>query len=215
MNRIRKGCEPTAWLRFRKTPGVEFEAIPELQDALLQEQGHLCAYCMRRIPVRGRVGERMRVEHIKPRRYSALVMDYGNLVACCPGTISGTHPDEIHCDRRKSEREISFDLFSPAFIDSLSYSSGNGKIKSSNTSYDWEINNILGLNNKLLAENRLQALEGVMIRLGQAGAWKRAEVQSLLQDWEAAHMYGTKRQFKEYNGIVVWFLKCWLNRKGN
>ena len=206
MNKICKGHEPLAWLKFRKTPGVQFRAIPELQQALLQEQGHLCAYCMRRIPVQGCVGERMRVEYIKPRRYEKLVFAYKNLVACCPGTISGTAANEVHCDRKKDETEISFSVFSAAFINTISYSSKDGAIKSSNERYDDEINNILGLNNPRLAACRLQALEGVIEELNKKN-WTGGEVKRLLLDWQSAHMDGEKRQFKEYNGIVVWFLK--------
>ena len=127
MNKISKGREPQAWLEYRKTPGAAFDAIPELKAALLEEQGHLCAYCMRRIPAQGETGEQMRVEHVMPRKYTSLVMDYRNLVACCPGTISGTRRNDVHCDRRKGEREISFNLFSDAFVATLSYSAATAE----------------------------------------------------------------------------------------
>ncbi len=226
MNRICKDNEPPEWKAFRETEGVEFQAIPELKNALLQEQGHLCAYCMRRIPVSGKgeypsinheplpleEREKMRVEHIKPRRYTELIFAYENLLACCPGAISGNAKKETHCDRKKDEDEISFDIFSPAFIDTLSYASGTGKIMSSNDSYDQEINHILGLNNKLLAEKRRQALEGALSQLQKIDKWGRAEVQKSLQNWQSAYTVDGKRYFKEYNGIVVWFLKRWLER---
>ena len=44
MRKIVKGLEPLAWREFRNTPGVKYEAKPELRDALIQEQGYICAY---------------------------------------------------------------------------------------------------------------------------------------------------------------------------
>ena len=63
MRRIVKGQEPQAWRDFRNTPGVSYEAKPQLRDALIREQGYICAYCMQRISLEGET----RIEHIKSR----------------------------------------------------------------------------------------------------------------------------------------------------
>lgn len=47
---ITKNKEPKEWTEYRNTPGVDYQAIPELIQSLLKEQGYICAYCMRRIP---------------------------------------------------------------------------------------------------------------------------------------------------------------------
>lgn len=47
---ITKNKEPKEWTEYRNTPGVDYQAIPELVQSLLKEQGYICAYCMRRIP---------------------------------------------------------------------------------------------------------------------------------------------------------------------
>lgn len=62
MIEIKKGQEHKAWTNRKCTPGVDYNATPELKSALLEEQGYLCAYCMRRISY-----ENMKVEHIKSR----------------------------------------------------------------------------------------------------------------------------------------------------
>ena len=51
MRKIEKGPEPKAWRKYRETPGVrvEFHSIPELVQALLREQGYICAYCTCRV----------------------------------------------------------------------------------------------------------------------------------------------------------------------
>ena len=98
MRLIVKNGEPRAWREYRNTPGVDFEAIPELKAALLEEQGHLCCYCMSRIKI-----NKMKVEHYVPRRHEHLKMVYTNLFAACTGDYC---PDK-HCDTRKEDAELS------------------------------------------------------------------------------------------------------------
>ena len=75
---INKNKEPKEWTEYRTTPGVDYQAIPELVDSLLKEQGYICAYCMRRIPQRDKLYDKdgisfsltkedHRVEHVKCR----------------------------------------------------------------------------------------------------------------------------------------------------
>ena len=69
MIQISKNREPQEWTRYKSTPGVVYSSIPELVKSLYQEQGYICAYCMRRIPCKDRIGceltkEDHRVEHI-------------------------------------------------------------------------------------------------------------------------------------------------------
>jgi len=99
MIRINKGQEPNEWLQYRLTPGAKYEAIPELSGALLLEQGYICAYCMRRIPVKDKnSSETSRIDHIKCREhYPELELDYNNMIICCPGSIDSN----FHCDRKK------------------------------------------------------------------------------------------------------------------
>ena len=57
-----------------------FDEFPkeELREAILQEQHHLCAYCMRRIHNDGR---RMRIEHWFPLSHSKYkAIDYSNML---------------------------------------------------------------------------------------------------------------------------------------
>lgn len=60
---IRKGTEPRSLTEYRNQPGATYEGYREkdaLRDALLEEQGYICAYCMRRISK-----EKMKIEHWK------------------------------------------------------------------------------------------------------------------------------------------------------
>ena len=82
--------EYMAWCRrVRGTPSEDFRSLqnPEkasLHEALLQEQGWLCAYTMRRVG-----NDSSHIEHIKPESLCRLAragsdLDYENLVACFP-----------------------------------------------------------------------------------------------------------------------------------
>jgi len=82
--------EYMAWCRrVRGTPTEDFRSLqnPEkasLHEALLQEQGWLCAYTMRRVG-----NDSSHIEHIKPESLCRLAqagsdLDYENLVACFP-----------------------------------------------------------------------------------------------------------------------------------
>lgn len=190
------------WTEYRLTPGVEYQAIPELRKSLLEEQGYVCAYCMRRIPVKDcNSDEKTRIEHILCReRHADLQLDYKNMVICCPGAIN----DEFHCDKLKGTRDVTFDLFSGAFINTLSYSSKDGKIKSSNVQYDREINEILNLNHPFLKKNRSIILSGIINQLNKKKQWKASELRKLLENWNVKDSEG---QYKPYNGIVIWFLE--------
>lgn len=50
MRKIDKRAEPREWKDYRKTPGARYQSFDFLVDALLDEQGYICAYCERRIP---------------------------------------------------------------------------------------------------------------------------------------------------------------------
>lgn len=53
MIEIRKGKEPKGLMKYRQQQGASYEQMDkevkeELLDKLLCEQGHLCAYCMKK-----------------------------------------------------------------------------------------------------------------------------------------------------------------------
>lgn len=200
MRKIVKGLEPLAWREFRNTPGVKYEAKPELRDALIQEQGYICAYCMQRISLDGKT----HIEHMKSRsKHPELILDYQNMVLCCSGRTCGVS----HCDNHKDNEDITFDLFSEAFINTLSYhiQSRSVAIKSSNPIWDKEINDILNLNCSILGINRKQVLDAVITVLGKNKDWNKdlRKLQELRNHWDTKDVSG---KYKAFCGMVVWFL---------
>ena len=201
MIKINKRNEPAAWTQYRCTPGVLYQASEELRQALLNEQGFICAYCMRKIQVVD-FGHResTRIDHIQSRaNYPHLELDYGNLVICCPGFIDGYE----HCDKSKGAQSITFPLFNINLQNSISYSSKDGSIKSSNRTWDSEINEIVRLNNSRLKFNRLQSLDGLRKAL-EKRKWRNSELEAKLVLLSNPDNNG---KLGSYCGISIWYLK--------
>jgi len=211
MIKINKGKEPLEWTAKCNTPDfTQYESIPALRQALLEEQGFICAYCMRQIPVKDlSENETSKIEHIKSRcDYPDLQLDYNNMLICCPGSIDG----DSHCDKSKSvgAKDISFSLFNISDINSISYSSKDGTIKSTNPVIEHDINKVLNLNNKLLKANRLQTINGV-IEVLNLKKWKKSECQLQLEKWKERVTRNINGEdvsvLRPYCGVVIHFLE--------
>lgn len=214
---IQKKSEPKEWLEYRSTPGVDYQSIPELVDSLLEEQGYICAYCMRRIPCKDRLykkdgttyvltDENHRVEHIHSREnHDDKKLDYSNMVICCPGHIG----NEDHCDRLKGSKDVTFSPLDPNFIATLSYKT-DGEIVSSNEQYNKEINKVLNLNTPILKENRKNTWEAVkkeLITLKGTKPWNKAVLSKYIEKYSSKHEKNKKLKLIPYSGVVLYFLQ--------
>jgi uncharacterized protein (TIGR02646 family) len=207
MIRINKGREPLAWSAKKATPGfTEFEPIAELRDALLIEQGFICAYCMRRIPARDPNSDAIsKIEHIKSQEDRPdLQLDYSNMAICCPGKIDA----EAHCDTLKLGNSVSFDLYSAALQNSIKYLLKDAEIVSENDGWNDEMTRLLNLNHKRIKLNRKNALSGVIAGFKTTG-WSRASVNAQLRKWSNLNSEG---KHEPYCGIVIWYLQKNLNQ---
>ncbi len=201
---IEKGREPHSWTEHRLTEGAKYEATPALRDALLAEQGYICAYCMRRIPVQDKgTDETSRIEHIIPQSELSReeAMNYGNMVICCPGAVNSTAYRDSHCDRHKGENPISFTPFDRHTIETLSYKSDD-TIESTDKDYNRDINEVLNLNNPLLKRNRKAVRDQIIKSLGKK-EWKRADIESMLNTYLSKDANGCR---KEYCGVAIHYL---------
>lgn len=177
--------------------------------SLLNEQGFICGYCMRRIDAAN-----SRIEHLKPQSLSISqgkpeeTLNYSNMILCCDGDINKSNTlKSFHCDRKKQETPIHFTPFEQHVIDTISYSSNTGEIKSTDSMINDDINKVLNLNLGRLKENRLAVLRGVTVMLGTKKDWKKSEIQYLLKNYTNKDVNGKK---KPYCGIVIWFLSSRL-----
>ena len=207
---INKEAEPQEWTNRRTTPGVvKFEPIRELKEALLREQGYLCAYCMRRIPAKdGRESADSKVEHLKSQYDRGdLQMEYTNLAICCPGYLRS----EAHCDKSKGPRSISFDLHSPELSKAVLYNARDGSIYSKDEVLNSEMNELLNLNHYLLKYNRLEKLEALREEMNRLG-WKKGTIRRKLEKYSSKNQEG---KLEPFCGIMIWYLQRKISDQNN
>jgi uncharacterized protein (TIGR02646 family) len=157
--------------------GIAYYSNEELWDALLLEQGHICAYCGKRLKLSDRAKSNLpnderiagKIEHIEDRgKNPRLTFTYSNLVAVCDGEQYGKGKANHHCDTKKegnpldkrlhltkTDNENLFALFS--------YSSSDGEMTATDddTILNEQINKTLGLNVTLLKERRLDIIKNL------------------------------------------------------
>lgn len=206
---IDKRDEPYRWKQYRNTPGAKYQSQDYLVDALLEEQGYICAYCMRRVPCRDRINgnitqEGHRIEHVLSRNeHPELQLSYRNMVVCCPGHL-GEHD---HCDRLKGDRQITFSPLDKHFTDTLYYK--DGSIKSTNEQWTREMEEVLNLNDKALVRARKTMLAETMKLIVQTAGkkeWTRQMVEKYIEKYKTMHLEKGKMKHYPYCGIVVYHL---------
>ena len=208
---IRKQPEPHEWTLYRNTPGAPYQSQSYLTDSLLKEQGYICAYCMRRIPCKDSLSkEDHHIEHIKPRsKYHEAQLDYKNMVIVCPGHMG----DNDHCDRSKGHKEMHLSPLNSSVIQTISYE--NGLIKSSNSVWNSELNDILNLNDKVLVKARKTTLQAIIVQLNASqkkNKWTRAMLEKYLNKYKNMHSdHGTEKYYP-YCGIVIYYLQKKLTK---
>ena len=163
-------CEPAALAVakriIRNTPDTTFcyeslqgESKRRILEALLAEQGHLCAYCMCRI---GTDGHPATIEHLIPQHPTdsaangELSLAYHNLVAVCDGRGGAT------CDKRRGNASMTVDPTKRHTLDSIYYHR-DGRIDATDESIQHDIQTTLGLNNSRtnLCANRFESMRAI------------------------------------------------------
>lgn len=151
---IVKGHEPSVLTEakriIRSTPDATFcyeslrgESKRKVLEALLAEQGHLCAYCMCRI---GTDGHPATIEHLilqHPTDSAAngeLSLAYHNLFAVCDGRGGAT------CDKSRGNAPLTVDPTKSHTLETIYYHH-DGRIDAKDESVQHDIQITLGLKN--------------------------------------------------------------------
>ncbi len=216
MIHIEKGNEPQALTRYKKQVGAYYDGCPkeDIRHSLLQEQGFLCAYCMRRIDETN-----MKIEHWESQssidaknendRSSAekKKLDYHNMLGVCSGTWDGVA--ETTCDSHKGNAPLTINPLQKRDIERIAYEERTGKIYSNDERLNQDLDQTLNLNITLLKENRKQALQACKSKLKQLqeeGNWKSAFLQKQLAHYTGVNKDGKKQA---YAGVII----CYLQKK--
>ncbi|MBN1605836.1 MAG: TIGR02646 family protein [Polyangiaceae bacterium] len=183
------GCSPD-W------DDLPSETKAAVQSALVQRQGGLCAYCMRRIRASG---EGIRIEHYEARSHAPdLCFEWTNLLGVCHGRLQ----QERTCDARRGNRPLSIDPRREEHIAKIRYN--RGRISASEDALHRDLDETLGLNVATLCRNREDALRGFLESL---------EKQKPDRTWPAdfirrklAHL-ASRAELPEYFGVVEYWAR--------
>lgn len=214
MRNINKSQEPTSLIQHRSNSHADYDNYADKQDVrekLVEEQHGLCCYCMSRIRDKDKttgvpISNKMKIEHcLCQDDYEERQLDYSNLLGACLGGEGKPYARQ-HCDTRKGNSEISFNPADPnSDIEQTIKFLGDGRIKSTNSALDREINDILNLNQSILMENRKAVLDGFKDSLKKKEAFTTS---GELTKWD-----GSRGGILEpYSQVIVYFLKKKLSQ---
>ena len=163
MRTITKGPEPRSLTAHRNAPHSDYANYPvseDLRRALVSEQRRLCCYCMGRIRPDRKV---MKIEHWRCQvHYRDKELSYGNLLAACLGG-SGQPRNFQHCDTRKGNSDLQWNPADPAHqIETRVCYGLDGAIRSGDTDFNEQLNEVLNLNLRWLKNNRKSMLTAVL-----------------------------------------------------
>ncbi len=202
-----------------------------LRKKLLENQGYLCAFCMKRIPnfvkqeVNGKDGQKeiiekydFKIAHIIPQESvkgksdPKLSITYTNMVAACTGS-QGDIEKNTTCDTKQKNDYIVIDLYNSLHINSLYYT-GTGEIITKNTDFDNDIKKTLNLNEQRLKNQRKEVydlIEGKVRKAYSKPNFTRAEKNLFLQQeieiWERK---ATDGKFQPFCMVAICYLKSKL-----
>lgn len=202
MKAIQKGHEPHSLTQHRLATHADYDNYKEkdeLRAALVEEQHGICCYCMQRIyPHR----DKMKIEHWHCQdNYKAEQLNYSNLLGACLGN-NGQPYKEQHCDTRKDNEKLSRNPANPSHhVEEVIKYLGNGRIESSDPTFDRELNEVLNLNLAFLVNNRKAVLDGFLRSLQAPGTYSRSVWQKKLKEWNEGH------ELREYCGVVLYWLR--------
>lgn len=223
MKYIQKGKPPKALIEYKNTtPGASFESAPkgEIRVELIDEQGGLCAYCMRRISNKRNPKLRKyktEIEHFKSQhRHPELELDSKNMLGVCNGNADNKH--QLVCDKSKSKFDKTHDMF----VNPLEFSkiqqifyTPDGEILSDNEQIMHDVDIVLNLNEPNLVERRLQLYEETRKKIKQIkrSLWdkpqiKKSELQKLKTAWEKRYKYKYKNEKKEEVVVLIFRELC-------
>lgn len=195
---IRKKSEPHSLTTYKKTINASFDNQPskvkeDLRKSLLEEQGYICAYCMKRIEESSDI----KIEHYEARN-STNELSYKNLLVVCKGN-EGSPKERQTCDTQKGNRVLHIN---PQKIGDIStiFFTRNGEVKSTSSVFQKDLDEVLNLNDEFgsLISARKSALKALQKKITPMNKNQIEKLYTLLKKAERK---------MEYVGILLWYLE--------
>lgn len=224
---IVKGKEPAKLRVYKKDKNASYKDFSkakgkeDVQVALLEEQGYLCAYCMKRINF-----DSIRIEHHIPQSDTntgkELELSYQNMLGVCEGKINFSSTDtipenlKVHCEANRGNKDLTVDPKEISTINLIKYTA-NGEIFSSDPEINIDLNETLHLNIQILKTNRKKILEAIIDALiikYKTKDWTKPIIAKELEKWQSKSIdkIDNKQKFREYCGIARYNLQKRLNK---
>ncbi len=208
----KKQNEPDSLREYRETtPNASYigftDSDKSLKIALLEEQGHICAYCNRRISLslNADFKPKIEVEHyLSQDTHPELSLDYKNMLGVCNGITTGKNE---HCDKSKKEHLLKkLDPRKQAVEKFITYSL-KGKVTSIGRNNDVEDDiSLLNLNDSFLEDARKQIMDEALKQMKQQypkRQWTKYLFDKEIDKWKSRH----KGKFRSYCQAAIWFLE--------
>lgn len=208
---IQKGNEPTALSQYKSTLNANYddfsgEPKESVRQALLHEQGYLCAYCMRRINT-------CSIEHYIPQsKDSSKALDYNNFLGVCDGNGNQRYQSQT-CDKRRGNADISINPLNQNDIATIYYQH-DGKICSNNPDFQKDFDVTFNLNGETgyLKRNRKEVLD-VLKRKAKTYANNQSKFKVFVNQQLARYCtLDAAGQYPAYAGILIWQLQKWQQK---
>lgn len=218
---VKRGKEPNSLLKFRKeNPEADYETdMPtdvskDIREQMWKEQGHLCAYCMKKIADPSRV----RIEHCRPRHPQneqehdkKATLDFKWMLGVCFGNSieKGVRPEDMTCDAHKGNTELTINPFDERSVRKIKYKA-DGSIFSDDADINKDVTETLNLNCQALS---LPQIREKVLRAEKSRITRKCKGKS--QDafmHELERTYASlvqERNLTPYCGIII----SWLESK--
>lgn len=212
MKAISKLTEPKTFTQHKTQQYANFDNINKLdkdalRTSLLNEQGHICCYCMKRIPEINKNPD-CKIEHFLCQQdHSTEALNYKNMLLACSGQQGS--PEHLQtCDTKKGNKTLTF---SPANkdrnIEDLIKYLANGEIDSDDEILREELTSVLNLNDRNLKENRRIRYEETRSKIiAAAKKSKGASFKKFLQDEKARLLNLSSGKFDEFCMVGVYVI---------
>lgn len=193
----------------------------QVRQALLDDQRHICCYCMRAIDPEKHY---VRIEHHEPQSSPdgrGRDLDWDNLLAACSGApkLRNRADDDAAarkvpaylqtCDNRKRNRAITINPLT-SNVDPIRYLT-DGRLAHPDAKLQHDIDDRLNLNVAFLIEGRLAARQELIARLerdlGPNNGWTATKLQRYLDE----HRRGAR--VPAYFGYLEALLVRWIARR--
>lgn len=218
---VKRGKEPRSLLEFRKqNPDADYETdiptnvLKDIREQMWKEQGHLCAYCMKKIDS----PSVERIEHCRPRHpYGEVEHDKGAtlefkwMLGVCYGNSlkRGIRKEDTTCDAHRGNAELKINPFDEMSVRKIKYKA-DGSIYSDDAEINKDVTETLNLNCQALSlpQTRRNVLIAEQQRIMQKCRGKSQE--AFMRELERTYAsLVQQRNLTPYCGIII----SWLERK--